>query len=256
MQTSITNEQHIRFRQACEKILDGEKTKNGIGTLGEKTLHAVLKAYYEPYEDNHEIKIGGYVADIVGENGIIEIQTRQFNKLRRKLENFLPAAHVTVVYPIPATKWLSWMDMETGETTAKRKSPKKGTAYHAFDELYKIKYLLTDPQLSIRLVLIDMLEYRYLNGWSTNKKKGSSRKDRIPLDIVEEITLSSWRDYAVFLPEKLPIRFTSKDYHKAAGISLPLAQTGLNILTAVGVVERVDKQGNSIVYQRTQSLLG
>ena len=33
----------------------------GIGTLSEKTLHAVLKMYYEPDEDNHEVAIDGYL---------------------------------------------------------------------------------------------------------------------------------------------------------------------------------------------------
>ena len=74
--------------------------KNGIGTLGEKTLHAVLKYYFEPYEDNQEIKLGKYIADIVGENGVIEIQTQNFNSLRNKLENFLEFCDVVIVYPI------------------------------------------------------------------------------------------------------------------------------------------------------------
>ena len=62
------------FINACKS----DKCKKGIGTLSEKTLHSVLKNYFEPFSENHEIKIGNYVADIVGENGIIEIQTRQF----------------------------------------------------------------------------------------------------------------------------------------------------------------------------------
>ena len=53
------------------------------------TLHAVLKNYYEPFEQNHEIKVGRFVADIVGEQGVIEIQTRNFGNLLEKLDNFL-----------------------------------------------------------------------------------------------------------------------------------------------------------------------
>ena len=74
-----------RFHQALEKTLNGEITRDSIGTLGEKTTHAVLKAYFEPFEDSREVRIGRYVADIAGENGIIEIQTRQFNRLLKKL---------------------------------------------------------------------------------------------------------------------------------------------------------------------------
>ena len=77
------------FYNACEKIIGKDRSKKGIGTLGEKTLHAVLKNYYEPFEQNHEIKVGRFVADIVGEQGVIEIQTRSFGNLLDKLDNFL-----------------------------------------------------------------------------------------------------------------------------------------------------------------------
>ena len=83
-----------------------------------------MKNYFEPYGENQEIRIGGYVADIVGENGVIEIQTRQFNKLLKKLEAFLDYCNVTVVYPIPAVKYVRWIDTETGELSEKHKSPK------------------------------------------------------------------------------------------------------------------------------------
>ncbi|MGN0623314.1 MAG: hypothetical protein ACI4JA_05115, partial [Oscillospiraceae bacterium] len=116
----------IRFDEACKKIINSQREKNGIGTLGEKTLHAVLKNYFEPHTENQEIKVGGYVADIVGENGVIEIQTGNFNKLLKKLERFLEFCNVTVVYPIAATKYLSWMDMDSGEITSRRKSPRRG----------------------------------------------------------------------------------------------------------------------------------
>lgn len=56
-----------------------------------KTLHAALKAYYEPDAESHEIKIGRYIADIVGENGIIEIQTQSFDKLRKNSRLFYPS---------------------------------------------------------------------------------------------------------------------------------------------------------------------
>ena len=85
------------FKQACRRVRDGNQQALGIGTLGEKTLHAVLKYGYEPQEENHETKIGGYVADIVGENGIIEIQTQGFDRLRKKLSAFLEVCDVTAV---------------------------------------------------------------------------------------------------------------------------------------------------------------
>ena len=86
-----------RFLQARKEALGRVGGAGGIGTLSEKALHAALKSYYEPDFESREVKVGGFVADIVGENGIIEIQTRGFDRLGRKLDVFLEAARVTVV---------------------------------------------------------------------------------------------------------------------------------------------------------------
>ena len=134
--------------------------RQGIGTLSEKTVHAVMKNYYAPDTDMHEIPIENFVADIYTGQEIIEIQTRAFNKMRRKLDAFLPLYPVTIVYPIPHIKWLSWIDEETGETSPKRKSPKTGNPYMAFIELYKIRPYLSNPNLHLKLALLDMEEYQ------------------------------------------------------------------------------------------------
>ena len=65
-------------------------------------------------------------------------------KLRRKLDTFLKYYPVTIVYPIVHTKYLYWIDEETGEISSKRKSPKTGTIYDAVPELYKIKMYLNN----------------------------------------------------------------------------------------------------------------
>jgi len=239
-----------KFTEACEKTINIGREKCGIGTLGEKTLHAVLKQYFEPYSDNHEIKIGGFVADIVGENGIIEIQTGNFNKLRKKLESFLSVTTVTVVYPIASTKWLIWLDETTGEATNKRKSPKKGTPYQAFFELYKIKPFLMHENFKLCIVMLDTIEYRNLNGWSKDKKKGSSRFERIPVDIIDEIYIETVSDYLKLIPSSIPQKFTTKDFKKSSGLSIKNAQTALNILHYIGAVEQTGKDGKLYLYEK------
>ena len=237
------------FYNACEKIIGKDRSKKGIGTLGEKTLHAVLKNYYEPFEQNHEIKVGRFVADIVGEQGVIEIQTRSFGNLLEKLDNFLEFCEITVVYPLPALKYVSWLDMETGELSPKHKSPKKCRIYDAFKEIIRIKYALDNPRFHLVLCFLEMDEIRFLNGWSENKKRGSSRCDRIPKDIIEEVRFDSVEDYRRFLPDGLPEEFTSAHYAKACKINKQLASNGLNILNYLGLVERVGKKGNSFIYK-------
>lgn len=225
--------------------------QNGIGTLREKTIHSVLKYYYAPNTAYHEIKIGSYVADICIDGEIFEVQTRNFNTMRNKLAFFLQEHDVTIIYPVAHTKWLSWLDMETGEISKKRKSPKTGCFYQIIPELYRIKMFLSNPRLHFIISLIDVEETRYLNGWSQDKKKGSSRMDGTPVDIYDELRIDTMEDYAKLLPNTLPERFTTKDYAKCARISQRLASTGLNILLETNTVKRVGKLGNAYLYEKT-----
>lgn len=236
------------FEEAKKKIIGVDRQRIGIGTLSEKTVHAILKNYYEPDEDHQEIPIENYVADIYRNGEIIEIQTRQFNRMRDKLNTFLSLYPVTIIYPIPRQKWLIWIDEESGELSQKRKSPSRGTPYIAFEELYKIKIYLKDPNLRIKLVMMDIEEYKMLNGWSKDKKKGSTRYDRIPLEIVEEIDIKCREDYMQLVPYELPAEFTSKEFASSAHINISLAQTALNILYHVGILTRIGKRGNQYLY--------
>lgn len=224
--------------------------QNGIGTLREKTIHSVLKYYYAPNPAYHEIKIGQYVADICVDGEIFEVQTRNFNTMRAKLQYFLQEHDVTIIYPVAHTKWLSWLNMETGELSPKRKSPKTGTLYQIIPELYKIKMFIGNPKLHFIIALIDVEETRYLNGWSFNKKRGSSRMDGIPVDIFDEVRIDTMSDYFKFLPDTLPEKFTSKDFSKAAKIPQKKAGTLLNVLLETKIIERIGKIGNSFLYQK------
>lgn len=237
------------FQKACDEIINIEREKNGIGTLQEKTVHAVLKRFYEPDIGHQEIRIGNYVADIFRGDEIIEIQTRNFNSMRRKLDLFLEQYPVTIVYPIVHTKWLYWIDEATGEVSKKRKSPRVGTTYDAYYELYKIKQYLTNPNLHLCLVLIDVEEYRLLNGWSKDKKRGSTRFDRIPVKLVDEFYIGSPKEYGCMIPEDLPETFSSKDFAKKAKIPQKTAQLALNILYYIEAVQRTGKEGNSYIYK-------
>ncbi len=240
------------FLAACEAVVGRDREKNGIGTLGEKTLHSVLKHYFMPHSDGQEIRLGRYVADVVGEDGIVEIQTQSFHLLKKKLAALLDCGRVTVVYPIPKTKWLCWIDEETGEVTKRRKSPKTGSPCEAFYELYKLKPLLSHPNLRLCLTLLELTEYRHLNGWSHDKKRGSTRCDRIPSALLEQIHIGSPREYEKLLPPGLPPAFTTKDFAKAAGIPPRRSQTALNVLLHLGTVRRTGKSGRLYLYERSE----
>lgn len=244
---SVTDNERLIY--VCEHCLSTDMSHNGIGTYKEKTLHVVLKNFIEPDETKQEVSVGSFVADIYNENGITEVQTRNFDKLRKKLEFFLEDQTVTVVFPMPSTKWLSWVDSETGEAFKQHKSPKKGKPYQAFFELYKIKQFLLHPNLKFRFFMLDIKEYRYLDGWSKDKKKGSTRCERIPVGLVEEIHIDCPADYKKLIPDKLSDNFSSADYAKATGLNKKSATIALNVLFSVGVVKRIGRNGKGYVYE-------
>ena len=238
-----------RLQRIKDSVLEGNYSQMGIGTLKEKTVHLVLKKYYEDDSDYHEVAIDKYVADICHDDMIIEIQTGNFNKMRGKLESFLKEYIVTIVYPIPYIKWLNWIDKDTLEVKSRRKSPKKGTPYQAFYELYKIKTYLKNPNLHIKIVMLDVEEYRLLNGWSEDKKKGSVRYDRIPLKIEQEIDIDEIKDYMQLIPYDLPEQFTAKEYAKEAKLTPRKASSALNILSYLNIIKKLGKRGRAYLFK-------
>lgn len=132
-------EEFIRCRAL---VFDHNFLQHGIGSLSEKVQHAILKNYYCPNPSCQEINLGRFVADIADQNGVIEIQTKGFGQMRKKLSFFLEHYPVRIVYPVVLVKWVVWIDPQTGEIISRRKSPKKTAAYDLFRELYSILDLL------------------------------------------------------------------------------------------------------------------
>jgi hypothetical protein len=246
----------VRFNGACRAICGSVPSRNGIGVLSEKTLHSVIKRFIEPNEALQEVKVGGYYADIKNEDGIFEIQTRSFNKLRTKLTAYLETEKVTVVYPIPAVKRLVWIDAQTGELTSPRKSPKRGSYFDAFPELYKLDMLIANESLCVLLLMIDMDEYRYLNGWSADGKKGSTRHERYPIALADSVLLATKEDYERLLPSDLCSSFTSKEFALAAKIRLRVAQTVLTVLSKCGAIQCVGRKGRQNLYMKATMMRG
>ena len=154
-----------------------------------------------------------------------------------------------MLFRSPHCKWLVWVDEETGELSPRRKSPLTGSAYRAFPELYRIKSYLPNENLHFIFPLVDMEEYRLLNGWSKDRKKGSCRYDRIPLALYDEVVVAKKEDYLQFLPEGLPQDFTVKDLSKAAKIPVKTAGMAMNILTFLNITEQTGKKGHAYVYR-------
>ena len=251
MKSNQANDQYgdkERFSEACRALCGEVPSRKKIGVLSEKTLHSVIKRFIEPNEALQEVKVGGYFADIKNDDGIFEVQTRSFNKLRAKLTSYLETEKVTVVYPIPAVKRLIWIDAQTGELTTPRKSPKHGSYFDAFPELYKLDKLIANESLRVLLLMIDMDEYRYLNGWSADRKKGSTRHERYPIALADSLLIATKEDYEGLLPSDLCSPFTSKEFASATRIRTRIAQTVLTVLSKRGAVQCIGKRGRHNLY--------
>ncbi len=240
---------HERFLRARDKIVGKSHDDKGIGTLAEKSVHGVLKHYFEPDEDYHEVAMEGYFADIYGPYGVIEIQTRSFGRLRDKLNVFLQYYPVTVVYPLAANTWVTRFNGTTGEVIARRKSPLHMTVYDAFYELYNIRESLGHEGLKVKLVFMDVEEYRLSTRSRKVGRKRTDKYDKIPLGITEIVTLECKEDYVQFVPYELSEDFTVAEFGKEAHISCEKASIVINFLCKIDVLERVGKKGRAYIYR-------
>ena len=230
------------------------KEENVIGIQKEKILHKTLKYYLCSDESKHEIKIkksnsGILYADVYDNEMIYEIQTRGFDKLRDKLSEFLIEHKVTIVHAVAHKKNI-YKVYETGEIIGPTKSPKTGKVFEVFKELYKIKIYLNNPNLNLKIFLIDMDEYRYVVEKKHARSSGYIREKQIPKSIYHIYDFNKKSDYITLLEElNLEENFTSLDLKKASKINKTLSTVTLNILTHLEVVERIGKKGNNYIYQ-------
>ena len=238
----------MRFAEARRKLLEKPQSK-GIGTLSEKTVHAVLKEYYGGGEENKEIPLGGFVADVVSEDGVIEIQTRALYRLDRKLEALLPLCRVTVVYPIEARKYLLDIDPDSGELISKRLSPKRLKIWHGIAELYGIRKFLGNENLTVRFPVLTVEETRIR---AAEKKRRADKIDKLPADMTEEVVIRRKEDTAALLPEELPDGFTSAEFAKLCRINADTAGKCIRVLSVMGIITEYGKQGRCKLWKKTE----
>jgi hypothetical protein len=253
----MTDHQAARFNRLCREIIAAGYTSGeaGIGTLAEKRLHAVIKRYLCEDEDCHEVGVLNtrYVSDVRIGNEIFEVQTGSFFPMKRKIAHYLEHTDctVTVVHPIPAVKWISWIDPQTHEISSRARSPKKGTPRDLLPELYHLLPHLGDPRLRFRVLLLEAEDLRLLNGRrSRDRKRGSERYERIPLALLDDLEFSTPSDFSVFLPDALPPHFTVKEFSALTKIRGRDAYSAVRVLTALGLLREGERIGRSMGWER------
>ena len=235
-----------RFSELC--LQDRELYQNdgdSIGTYSEKRFHRIFKRFVTEDADCYEVKVGRYVADVLCDGHITEIQTRQFSKMVDKIRYYLDATDytVSVVKPLIAEKRIIRADKATGEVRYTKRSPKKESVADALCEIYHLRELLENDRLRIHLIYLKAEEYRYSDA-VRYRRTGKYDNDLCPTEIIREEVLCGKSDYLRFLPDTLKEReFTVKEYERESGFGGMSAYSILKTLTALGILsQRTEKR--------------
>jgi hypothetical protein len=225
----------------------GHAVTESIGTLNEKPLHAALKAWYARPGDQFEVHVDGFVVDIVRGDLLIEIQTRHFAAIRRKLAALAEHHPVRVVYPIAQEKWIVRQAAD-GQPLSRRKSPRRGTLEHVFHELTHVPHLLSHANFSIDVLFIQEEEIRRHGPARAWRRRGWVTHERRLLQVVGQHLLATPADLSALLPATLPDPFTTADLAAALAQPRALAQKMVYCLREMGTITPVGKRGNTILY--------
>jgi hypothetical protein len=220
-----------------------------IGTLREKPLHASLKRWYSRAGDRVEVPVDGFVIDLVREDLLIEVQTRGFSSMKKKVTTLLELGHrVRIVHPIPIDKWIVKVEAD-GTVLSRRRSPRHGNPTDVFAELVSFPDLLVHPHLEIDVILTNEEEYRRHTPNRSWRRKGWTIEERRLLDVVDTLLISNSDDLAALLPAGLPERFTTSDLAHELGRPRRAAQQMAYCLRIADVIVAVGKSGNAVEYR-------
>jgi len=225
-----------------------EPLSGGIGTLRETGLHAALKRWYAQPGDEFEIALDGYVIDIRRGDLLIEIQTRSFANLRRKLLALAERHPVRIVHPVAERKWIVRLDGR-GREIARRRSPKAGRIEALFRELVAIPDLVGHPNLTFDVALTHEDEvWQQQAGRRAWRRRGWCVVGRRLVEVVRVVPFADAADFAALLPPALPQPFTARDLAAAAGITLNLSYKMIYCLRRMRAVEATGKRGRAAIY--------
>ena len=99
------------------------------------------------------------------------------------------------------------------------------------------------------MLLLDVDEYRLLDGYGPQRKRRATHVDRVLKEIRDDFTVSVPADLKALIPEGLPEPFLSRDFARAAHIPLSDAQGALAMLTRLVLVARSPHGGRGYEYR-------
>lgn len=230
------------------RMREAHRRMSHIGLLNEKPLHASLKQWYARPGDRFEVPVGRFVVDIVRDDLLIEIQTRNFSSINSKLSKLTQSYEVRLVYPVVQEKWIIRSATGSRGVTVRRKSPKRGRIEDLFWELVSIPQLLSHPNFSVEVLMIREEEVRRYDGKRKRwRRKGWVTETRRLVDVVDRRVFGNSADWLAFVPNGLQ-SFTTKDF-AVANTSRDLAQKMAYCLRQASMIELIGKQGRANLYR-------
>ena len=223
---------------------------HSIGELRERSLHATLKRWYALPGDRAEVPLEGYVIDLVRRGTLIEIQTRGFEKLARKLTRLVSDHRVRLVFPIAQRKWIVTTDTQ-GSVLRRRASPKRGAYPDLFAELMRIPHLVPNPNFTLEVLLVEVEELRCADGRGSWRRRGVSVVDTRLLEVCGRRRFRTAADFARLLPPHLEEPFTNRSL--AANGAMPPALAGKMTYTLrrMGAIEVVGRRSRAYLFACT-----
>jgi hypothetical protein len=222
---------------------------SGINIKHEKSLHSSIKQWYAMPGDRLEVKVDKYIIDLVREDSLIEIQTKNFSAIGNKLRELVKYNKVRLVHPIAIEKYIVTME-SSEQVISRRKSPKKGKLIDLFDELVRIPDLIEEENFTLEILMTKEEEIRCKDGKGSWRRKGISIKDRKLVEVVEKVTFNEKDDFLMFIPKELPHNFTNKDLAKTLKVTVYKARKITYCFRKMNIIKEIGKLRNELIFER------
>jgi hypothetical protein len=231
-----------------EEPVRPEHHRRGIGTLKENSLHAEIIAHLAHPGDVLEAEINRYRIDILRGSQIIEVQTRNLSKLTKKVAKVADQYQVEIIFPIHQVKYIHKID-HRGKTLSIKKSPKKGKLIEVFKELVNAPHLITHPNVSLTVMMIEGEEFWLDDGKGSWRRKKWSIVERKLLAILSQHVYSQPADLLDLLPRSLPPQFTNRQLAENLRISPRLAGKISYTLRNADLIAVIGKNGRANLFE-------